>query len=78
MIKNRIHVLIDRQPEIREQARQWTDLFGQAGLAWLQAVELSVAERQLLDSELLCLKRFGRESGRATGSCAGSASGTSA
>jgi hypothetical protein len=40
MIKNRIHLLIDLSRR-SAQARQWNDLLGQAGLAWLQAVELS-------------------------------------
>lgn len=52
MVKNRIHVLIDRQGEIREVARQFSDLFGQAGLAWLRAVALPVAERALLERDL--------------------------
>lgn len=52
MVKNRIHVLIDRQPEVRETAKEFSDLFGQAGLAWLRTVELPVMERQLLNSEL--------------------------
>jgi transposase len=52
MVKNRIHVLIDRQPTLRETATQFSDLFGAAGLAWLRAVELPAGERQLLSSEL--------------------------
>jgi transposase len=52
MVKNRIHVLIDRQPEFREIAMQFSDLFGHTGLAWLRSVELPSMERQLLDSEL--------------------------
>src|SRR5215813_4411577 len=52
MVKNRVHVLIDRQAQVRETAGQFSDLFGQAGLAWLQRVELLPMERQLLNSEL--------------------------
>jgi transposase len=55
MVKNRIHVLIDRQPEVREVARQFSDLFGQAGLRWLRSVELPATEHQLLDGELALL-----------------------
>src|SRR3989449_3882502 len=33
MVKNRIHVLIDRQLDVREGAAQFSDLFGSAGLA---------------------------------------------
>jgi transposase len=52
MVKNRIHVLIDRQADVRETATQFSDLFGQTGLAWLRRVELPTIERQLLTSEL--------------------------
>lgn len=52
MVKNRIHVLVDRQPGVREVAQEFSDLFGAAGLAWLRTVELPAMERQLLDSEL--------------------------
>lgn len=52
MVKNRIHVLIDRQRGIRDAARQYSDLFGQAGLAWLRAVALGAPERDLLDRDL--------------------------
>lgn len=55
MVKNRIHVLIDRQPAVRETAAGFSDLFGQAGLAWLRTVELPLMERQLLDTELALL-----------------------
>jgi transposase len=56
MVKNRIHVLIDRQAGVRERAAAFTDLFGAAGLAWLQSVELPATERQLLNSELELLE----------------------
>jgi transposase len=52
MVKNRIHVLIDRQAEVRETARQFSDLFGTAGMAWLRSLALPPGQRQLLDSEL--------------------------
>jgi transposase len=52
MVKNRIHVLIDRQVQVRELAVQFSDLFGSAGLAWLRTVELPAPERRLLNSEL--------------------------
>lgn len=55
MVKNRIHVLIDRQPGIREIATEFTDLFGSSGLAWLRSLELPALERQLLDGELALL-----------------------
>jgi transposase len=52
MVKNRIHFLIDCQPPVRETAAGFSDLFGQAGITWLRAVELPLTERQLLDAEL--------------------------
>jgi transposase len=52
MVKNRMHVLIDRQIAVRETAAGFSDLFGQAGLAWLRTVDLPPGERQLLDREL--------------------------
>jgi transposase len=52
MVKNRIHVSIDRQLHVREAAAQFSDLFGAAGLAWLRAVALPDAERRLLNGEL--------------------------
>jgi transposase len=52
MVKNRIHVLIDRQRGIREVATEFSDLFGQAGLAWLRTVALPGPERALLDRDL--------------------------
>lgn len=52
MVKNRIHVLIDRQLDVREVAAQFSDLFGSAGLAWLRAVGLADVERRLLNAEL--------------------------
>jgi transposase len=55
MVKNRIHILIDRQPTVRETATDFSDLFGVAGLAWLRGVDLAPLERQLLDRELALL-----------------------
>jgi transposase len=56
MVKNRIHVLVDRQVDLRAMAAAFSDLFGRAGLAWLRTVALPATERQLLDSELALLK----------------------
>jgi transposase len=33
MVKNRIHTLVDRHPELSRQAGGWSDLFGKAGRA---------------------------------------------
>lgn len=53
-VKNRIHVLIDRQPyEIRKTVKGLTDLFGKAGMSWLREVtEISKDDRELLDQML--------------------------
>lgn len=50
-VKNRIHVLVDRQPyHIRKTVEFLTDLFGKAGMDWLHTVkELSKNDRLLLD-----------------------------
>jgi transposase len=52
MVKNRIHVAIDRHLDVRDVAAEFSDLFGAAGLAWLRAVALPEVERQLLNGEL--------------------------
>jgi transposase len=59
-VKNRIHVLVDRQPyEIRKTAGHLTDLFGKAGMDWLRNVkELSKNDRILLDQMLELLNNL--------------------
>jgi transposase len=51
MVKNRIHTIIDRHPEVRNQIDS-SDLFGSQGKRWLKEVELPRKERKLLDNEL--------------------------
>lgn len=53
-IKNRIHVLVDRQPyEVRKEVEGLSDLFGKAGMKWLRNVkELSKNDRILLNQML--------------------------
>ena len=53
-VKNRIHVLIDRQPyEVRKYVEGMSDLFGKAGMEWLRnEVELSKEDRMLLNQLL--------------------------
>jgi transposase len=55
MVKNRIHALVDRQPQVRQLAPGFSDLFGQQGLKWLASVTLPPAQRRLLDSDLVLL-----------------------
>jgi transposase len=55
MVKNRIHTLIDRHPELSRQAGGWSDLFGKAGRAWLESAcggELPAGEAHLLRTDL--------------------------
>jgi len=55
MVKNRIHTLIDRHPELSRQAGSWSDLFGKAGRAWLAQVELPPSEEQILRTDVVLL-----------------------
>jgi transposase len=55
MVKNRIHLIIDRHPEIRGQIDP-SDLFGKQGLEWLGLVMLPKEDRRILDEELDLLK----------------------
>jgi transposase len=51
-VKNRIHALIDLNPEAQPERPAGTDLFGKQGLWWLERVELPAADRQRLDQLL--------------------------
>lgn len=57
MVKNRIHVLLDRNPEIHSQ-RSASGLFTQTGIAELKQVELPRYDRYILDSELDLLEHL--------------------
>jgi transposase len=54
MTKNRIHVVVDRHPEVRA-LRTARELFSRAGITWLKQVSLPSHERAILDNELLLL-----------------------
>ena len=58
MVKNKIHHLIDRQENAREQAQNFTDLFGAKGMQFLRSVELPLLERKLLDGQLELLEEL--------------------
>jgi len=58
MVKNRIHNLIDRQENAREEAQGFSDLFGGKGIQFLRTVELPVLERKLLDDHLELLEEL--------------------
>ncbi|MFA5385839.1 MAG: IS110 family transposase [Eubacteriales bacterium] len=51
MIKNRIHLIIDRHPEVKNQINP-SDLFGKQGLEWLKLVVVPKEDRRILDEEL--------------------------
>jgi transposase len=55
MVKNRIHSLVDRHPDIARYPGMKSDIFGKSGKEWLREVELPVEERKLLDGELKLL-----------------------
>ena len=57
MTKNRIHVLLDRHPQIRSQ-RIATEVFTKIGLVWLKQLELPKYDRYILDSELSLLEHL--------------------
>lgn len=55
MVKNRIHLIIDRHPEIKGQIDP-SDLFGKQGLEWLKLVVLPKDDRKILDGEIELLE----------------------
>jgi len=55
MAKNRIHVLIDRHPQI-PALRPANELFNRAGIQWLKSVPLPETDRAILDYELSLLE----------------------
>jgi transposase len=57
MVKNRIHIVLDRHPELRGQIDP-ADLFGKQGREWLEQVALPTQDRRLLDQELELLKEM--------------------
>jgi len=54
MVKNQIHVLIDRNHVLQSEDREWVGLFSKKGFEALKGVDLPGKERQILD-ELLKL-----------------------
>ena len=58
MVKNKIHNLIDREENAREQAQRFTDLFGTKGMQFLKSFELPLLERKLLDGQLELLEEL--------------------
>ncbi|MFQ6112432.1 MAG: IS110 family transposase [Nitrospinota bacterium] len=64
MVKNRVHALVDRHPEIARSEGMKADLFGKAGMEWLRELELTKDERRLLDGELELLDALNGRIGR--------------
>jgi transposase len=58
MVGNKIHNLIDREEEAREQAQNFTDLFGVKGMQFLRSTPLPLLERKLLDGQLELLEEL--------------------
>jgi len=56
MVKNRIHDILDRHPELLSQAPAVSDLFGASGMAWLKRVVLPGRDNQLLTPQLELLE----------------------
>ena len=52
MAKNRITTIFDRYPEEVRQLKAQTDLFGKSGRLQLEAIELRLPDRALIDREL--------------------------
>ena len=55
MVKNRIHLIIDRHPEAKGQIDP-SDLFGKQGLEWLKLVMFPKEDRRILDGEIELLE----------------------
>jgi transposase len=56
MVKNRIHDILDRHPDVLREAPEVSDLFGAAGIQWLDQTVLAGEDNRLLISELELLK----------------------
>ncbi|MEW6063583.1 MAG: IS110 family transposase, partial [Nanoarchaeota archaeon] len=58
MVKNKIHNLIDRQENARQEVQNYTDLFGARGFQFLRSVEIPILERKLLDGQIELLEEL--------------------
>lgn len=56
MVKNRIHTILDRHPEIVSKAPDVSDLFGASGMEWLRGITLPGEDNRLLTCELELLE----------------------
>lgn len=67
MVKNRIHTILDRHPEIISLAPDVSDLFGASGMKWLRQALLSGQDNRLLSSELELLEILKRKISESNG-----------
>jgi transposase len=67
MVKNRIHAILDRHPEILSQAPEVSDLFGASGMEWLKQIVLPGQDNRLLASELKLLEVLKRKISESNG-----------
>ena len=51
MVKNRIHIIIDRHPELKDE-KGTIDLFSKQGLEWLKKATLPKEDKRILNEEL--------------------------
>jgi hypothetical protein len=58
IVGNKIHNLIDREENAREQAQSFIDLFGVKGRQFLRSTLLLLLERKLLDGQLKLLEEL--------------------
>lgn len=67
MVKNRIHAILDRHPDILSQAPSVSDLFGASGMEWLRRLVLPGEDNRLLISELELLEVLKRKISQSDG-----------
>jgi len=67
MVKNRIHTILDRHPEVLFDAPDVSDLFGASGIEWLKQVVLPGEDNRLLVSELELLEVLKQKISRSDG-----------
>jgi transposase len=61
MVKNRIHTILDRHPEVQSGAPEVSDRFGATGMNWLKQLVLTGEDNRLLASELDLLEVLKRK-----------------
>jgi len=61
MVKNRIHIILDRHPEVKSGAPDVSDRYGATGMKWLKQLVLTGEDNRLLPSELDLLEVLKRK-----------------